>query len=154
MRLIDADTVVTIQTYDDMCEEWKTETMTVAEAMDKFSDEGCPPIVDVEPVRHGSGRITQVILTADALYVKWNGKNQDLILVQTTAPIVVRRWTKEFKMTKTEYDSLQNALSAHLDRVLSHSPLTRAERTAYENAVQACKSVVSKNVIKEWENNE
>lgn len=57
-------------------------------------------------------------------------------------------------MTKTEYDNLQNALSAHLDRVLSHSPLTRAERIAYENAVQACKSVVSKNVVKEWESNE
>ena len=54
-------------------------------------------------------------------------------------------------MTKTEYDNLQNALSAHLDRVLSHSPLTRAERIAYENAVQACKSVVSKNVVKEAE---
>lgn len=57
-------------------------------------------------------------------------------------------------MTKTEYDNLQNALSAHLDRVLSHNPLTRAERTAYENAVQACKSVVSKNIVKEWEHNE
>lgn len=53
MRLIDADTVVTIQTYDDMYEEWRTETMTVAEAIDKWSDEGCPPIVDAEPVRHG-----------------------------------------------------------------------------------------------------
>lgn len=53
MRLIDADAVVTIQTYDDMYEEWRAETMTVAEAMDKFSDEGCPPSVDAEPVRHG-----------------------------------------------------------------------------------------------------
>lgn len=54
MRLINADTVVTIQTYDDMYEEWKVETMTVAEAMDKWSDEGCPPTIDAEPVRHGT----------------------------------------------------------------------------------------------------
>ena len=53
MRLIDADAVVTIHTYDDMYEEWGSETMTVAEAMDKWSDEGCPPTVDAEPVRHG-----------------------------------------------------------------------------------------------------
>lgn len=56
MRLIDADTVVTIQTYDDMYEEWGAETMTVAEAMDKWSDEGCPPTIDAEPVRHGRWR--------------------------------------------------------------------------------------------------
>lgn len=57
-------------------------------------------------------------------------------------------------MTKTEYDNLQNALSAHLNRVLFHNPLTRAQRIAYENAVQACKSIVSKNVVKEWEHND
>ena len=52
MRLIDADTVVTIQTYDDMYEEWETKTMTVAEALDEFADEGCPPTIDaVEVVR-------------------------------------------------------------------------------------------------------
>lgn len=52
MRPIDADAVVTIQTYDDMYEEWGTETMAVAKAMDKFSDEGCPPTIDaVEVVR-------------------------------------------------------------------------------------------------------
>lgn len=56
MRLIDADAVVTIQTYDDMFEVWGTEKMTVAEAMDKWSDEGCPPTVDAELVRHGRWR--------------------------------------------------------------------------------------------------
>lgn len=53
MRLIDADTVITIQTYDDMFEVYRVETMTVAEAMNKWSDEGCPPTIDAEPVRHG-----------------------------------------------------------------------------------------------------
>lgn len=45
MQVINADAVVTIQTYDDMYEEWGAETMTVAEAMDKYSDEGCPPTI-------------------------------------------------------------------------------------------------------------
>lgn len=52
MRLIDADTIVTIQVYDDMTEEWGMEKMTVAEAIDAWSDEGCPHIVDAELVRH------------------------------------------------------------------------------------------------------
>lgn len=50
MRLIDADTVVTIQTYDDMYEEWGLETMTVAKALDKFADEGCPPTIEAVSV--------------------------------------------------------------------------------------------------------
>lgn len=48
-------------------------------------------------------------------------------------------------MTKAEYDAIQNALDAHLRRVLYHAPLSRVERNAYENAVMACKSVISKN---------
>lgn len=51
MRLIDADTVVTIQVYDDMTEEWDMKRMTIAEAIEEWSDEGCPPTVD--SVKHG-----------------------------------------------------------------------------------------------------
>ena len=52
MRTIDADAVVTIQVYDDMTEETDTKKMTIAEAIDEWSDEGCPPTVDaVEVVR-------------------------------------------------------------------------------------------------------
>lgn len=51
-RLINADTVVTIQVYDDMTEEYDTKKMTIAEAIDEWSDEGCPPTVDAEPVIH------------------------------------------------------------------------------------------------------
>lgn len=52
MKLIDADTVVTIQVYNDMTEETDTKKMTVADAIDEWSDEGCPPTVDaVEVVR-------------------------------------------------------------------------------------------------------
>ena len=53
MRLVDADTVVTIQVYDDMTEQTDMKKMTIAEAIDEWSDEGCPPTVDAEPVRHG-----------------------------------------------------------------------------------------------------
>lgn len=45
MRLIDADTVVTIQVYDDRTGETDTKKMTIAEAIDEWSDEGCPPAV-------------------------------------------------------------------------------------------------------------
>ncbi len=58
MRLIDADTVVTIQTYDDMYEEWGTKTMTVAEALDEFSDEGCPPTADAEIIMYAAWKGT------------------------------------------------------------------------------------------------
>ncbi len=53
MKLIDADTVVTIQVYDDMTEEYDLKKMTVGDAIDWWSDEGCPPSVDAEPIRHG-----------------------------------------------------------------------------------------------------
>lgn len=52
MKLIDADTIVTIQVYDDMLETTDTKKMTIADAIDEWSDEGCPPTVDaVEVVR-------------------------------------------------------------------------------------------------------
>ena len=74
-RLIDADTVVTIQVYDDMTEETDTKKMTIAEAIDEWSDEGCPPTVDAVKVvrckdclyRDGS------ICDYSAVYVRPNG---------------------------------------------------------------------------------
>lgn len=53
MRLIDADKVVTIQVYDDMTEKYGTKKVTIADAIDEWSDEGCPETIDAEPVRHG-----------------------------------------------------------------------------------------------------
>lgn len=49
---IDANKKVTIQVYDDMTEEWHEEKVTIAEALDKWTDEGCPRPV-VIPVKHG-----------------------------------------------------------------------------------------------------
>ena len=50
MRLIDANAVVTIQVFDEMTEEYNMETITVAKAIDRWSDEGCPPTIDAVPV--------------------------------------------------------------------------------------------------------
>ena len=41
MRAIDADTVVTIQVFDEMYEEYNLRTMTIAEALDLWTEEGC-----------------------------------------------------------------------------------------------------------------
>lgn len=46
MRIIDADTVVTIQVFDEMYEEYNLKTMTIAEALDLWTEEGCPSSVD------------------------------------------------------------------------------------------------------------
>lgn len=53
MRLIDANSVVTIQVFDEMTEEYYMQTMTVAEMVDRWTDEGCPPTIDAVPVVHG-----------------------------------------------------------------------------------------------------
>lgn len=50
VRLIDANAVVTIQVFDEMTEEYSMETMTVAKAIDRWADEGCPPAIDAVQV--------------------------------------------------------------------------------------------------------
>lgn len=53
MRLIDADARVTVQSFDVEHEEYNYTEMSVAEALDFATDEGCPPAVDAAPVVHG-----------------------------------------------------------------------------------------------------
>lgn len=53
VRLIDANDVVTIQVFDEMTEEYFMQTMTIAEMIDRWADEGCPPTIDAVPVVHG-----------------------------------------------------------------------------------------------------
>lgn len=45
MKLIDADTKVTIEVYDDEHEEYNQERTTIADALDRWTKEGCPPEV-------------------------------------------------------------------------------------------------------------
>lgn len=52
-RMIDADARVTVQSFDVEHEEYNYTEMSVAEALDFATDEGCPPAVDAAPVRHG-----------------------------------------------------------------------------------------------------
>ena len=55
VKLIDADTIVTVQFYDDEHGEYNFERMTIADALDCWTEEGCPPEViaqePVEPLR-------------------------------------------------------------------------------------------------------
>ena len=53
MRLIDADARVTVQSFDEEHEEYNLTEMSVEEALDFATDEGCPPVVDAVPVVHG-----------------------------------------------------------------------------------------------------
>lgn len=53
MKLIDADTVVHWQSYDDEHETYPEYTGTIAEFLDQMTDEGCPEAMDAVPVRHG-----------------------------------------------------------------------------------------------------
>ena len=47
-KMIDAETEVTIQIFDDMTEEYKIlQNMTVAEVLDRYTEEGCPPETEI-----------------------------------------------------------------------------------------------------------
>ena len=50
MRLIDADTIVHYQTYDDEREEFHEHESTIADFLDEMTDEGCPKTVDAVSV--------------------------------------------------------------------------------------------------------
>ena len=52
-RLINADTIVHYQTYDDEHEEFSEHESTIEDFLDEMTDEGCPKTVDAVPVRHG-----------------------------------------------------------------------------------------------------
>ena len=50
MRLIDADARVTVQSFDVEHEEYEHIEMSVAEALDFSTNEGCPPTIDAIPM--------------------------------------------------------------------------------------------------------
>lgn len=53
MRMIDADARVTVFSFDIKHEEYEHIEMSVAEALDFTTNNGCPDVVDAEPVLHG-----------------------------------------------------------------------------------------------------
>ena len=60
-RLIDADAYVTVMLYDDEHEEYYEERMTISEALDRYTSEGCPPTIDAVSIE-------DVIAIIDDLY--------------------------------------------------------------------------------------
>lgn len=48
MKLIDADIIVTVQFYDDEHGEYNFERMTIADALDCWTEEGCPTEVIIQ----------------------------------------------------------------------------------------------------------
>ena len=50
MKLIDADAKVTVQSFAPMNEEYHHDEMSVEQALDFATDEGCPPTIDAIPV--------------------------------------------------------------------------------------------------------
>lgn len=50
MKLIDANARVTVQSFDIEHEEFEHTEMSVADAIDFCTDEGCPPIINAIPV--------------------------------------------------------------------------------------------------------
>jgi len=50
VKLIDAEVRVTVQSYDIEHEEYEHIEMSVSDALDFATDEGCPPTIDAIPV--------------------------------------------------------------------------------------------------------
>lgn len=79
MKLIDADARVTVQSFDPMNEEYNQDEMTVEQALDFATDDGCPPTIDAIPVEW----LNNVMLTGDAeeskaawrMLHKWNDEH-------------------------------------------------------------------------------
>lgn len=44
-KLIDANTKLSWEMYDDKYQEWYIKSMTIADALDNYTDEGCPPAI-------------------------------------------------------------------------------------------------------------
>lgn len=64
MRLIDADVRVTVQRSDPMNEENYHSEMTVEQALDFTTDEGCPPAVEAIPVEWLREKMKKPLITS------------------------------------------------------------------------------------------
>ncbi len=53
MKWINAEAKIRMQIYDEEHEEYITKQMTVEEALDAYTEDGCPTTVEAEPVKHG-----------------------------------------------------------------------------------------------------
>ena len=58
MRWINAEAKIRMQIYDEEHEEYITREMTVEDALDAYTEDGCPTTVEAEPIRHGHWKHT------------------------------------------------------------------------------------------------
>lgn len=79
-RLIDADARVTVQSYDDEHEEYCHDVMTIEQALDFATDEGCPPTIDAIPVEW---------------IMKWSNKQYRKTQKDVSIVDVLAAWQKE-----------------------------------------------------------
>ena len=60
MRFINADARVTVQSFDVEHEEYKHTEMSVEDALDFATDEGCPPVISAIPVEWLCGYLHRI----------------------------------------------------------------------------------------------
>ena len=101
MRLIDADARVTVQSFDAMNEKYNHNEMTVEQALDFATDEGCPPTIDAIPVEWLQGMARRTEAQAEPhfafMYVlhEW----------QESKPIEVQQAESEMRDWKMEQEA-------------------------------------------------
>ena len=52
-RFLEADKVLVFKLYDDLTEEFYEKEFTIQNFIDTYAVDGCPQVVDAEPIRHG-----------------------------------------------------------------------------------------------------
>lgn len=52
-RFLEADKVLVFKLYDDLTEEFYEKEFTIQTFIDTYAVDGCPQVVDAEPIRHG-----------------------------------------------------------------------------------------------------
>ena len=86
-RLVDADTVVHWQTYDDEHETFPEHEGTIAEFLDSMADEGCPEPVDAVPAAKGKWkRISPPDNDGNAIYRCSKCQHQDIHAIGCEVP--------------------------------------------------------------------
>lgn len=75
MKLIDANARVTVQSFDIEHEEFEHTEMSVADAIDFCTDEGCPPIIDAIPVEWLKTQLIDEFY--DELIFRWQKEQEE-----------------------------------------------------------------------------
>ena len=64
-RFLEADKVLVFKLYDDLTEEFYEKEFTIQNFIDTYAVDGCPQVVDAEPIRHEHWKKT------NGSYVEW-----------------------------------------------------------------------------------